>query len=321
VDGAELHLYDDVEKGGLKVEVNFDALELRNVASAPADARMEISARARVNEFSSVSVDGWVTPLRRPPDLDVRAQVEHLALPPFSPYVATLAGVNVERGELSSRVAGTIQEGQVQGEITIDLNALQIKPVSEADAERISEAIGVPVETALELLEDSEGHIQLTIPVSGSLSDPELDVSEAKEQGTEGFLASLSPLHWLTKALDSAHGPVMEPEPLVFPVGAAELNAAAQAYLAELVEHLADREGLVFSLCGRAVPADAEALAEQGISAGNLSVALRALATDRVWATRSHLIDELGVEPSDMMECRSVYQADDTGPPRVEFQP
>jgi len=81
VDGAELHLYDDVEKGGLKVEVNFDALELRNVASAPADARMEISARARVNEFSSVSVDGWVTPLRRPPDLDVRAQVEHLALP------------------------------------------------------------------------------------------------------------------------------------------------------------------------------------------------------------------------------------------------
>ena len=61
----------------------------------------------------------------------------------------------------------------------LELDDLAFQPLSPEDAERLSGTVGVPLETAVNLLQDSEGRIKLKLPVSGPVNQPEVDVSSA----------------------------------------------------------------------------------------------------------------------------------------------
>ena len=47
------------------------------------------------------------------------------------------------------------------------------------DAKRLSDKAGLPIETVVGLLQDSDGRIKLKLPIEGSLLEPDIDVSSA----------------------------------------------------------------------------------------------------------------------------------------------
>jgi hypothetical protein len=111
-------------------------------------------------------------PLARPVALDLKAKVRDLELSPLSPYAIKYAGYGIERGKLSVDLAYVVQpDGQLSASNRIVLNQLAFGEKVEGSTANL------PVKLAVALLADKNGVIDIDLPVSGSLNDPQFSLA------------------------------------------------------------------------------------------------------------------------------------------------
>ncbi|MDO8449067.1 MAG: DUF748 domain-containing protein [Rhodoferax sp.] len=128
----------------------------------------DLELRGRAEGTASVEILGKVNPLTTPVVLDIKGQVRDLELPPLSPYSVRYAGYGIERGKLSVDVSYVVQpNGQLVATNKIVLNQLTF-------GDKVEGAPGnLPVKLAVALLANRQGVIDINLPISGSLSDPQ----------------------------------------------------------------------------------------------------------------------------------------------------
>jgi hypothetical protein len=195
---------------------------------------------------ASLEVHGRINPLTRPVALDVQGQVRDLELPQLSPYSAKYAGYGIERGKLSADVNYRIDgDGQLQASHQLTLNQLRFGEHSEREG-----APNLPVKLAVALLADRHGVIDLDLPVSGSINDPEFRVGAIVWRMVLNLVgkAILSPFSLMAGALGGAD----ELQHMPFAPGQAELDAPARQKLQTVAQLLQDKPALRLTLVGEA---------------------------------------------------------------------
>ena len=127
--------------------------------------------RGRVEGTATLEISGKVNPLAKPLALDLKAKVRDLELPPLSPYAIKYAGYGIERGKMSVDLAYVVQPS---GELTAS-NKIVLHQLAFGDKVEGSTA-SLPVKLAVALLADRHGVIDLDLPVSGSINDPQFSL-------------------------------------------------------------------------------------------------------------------------------------------------
>ena len=349
-----VRFHDDVIDPQVKINTQFKTFEVQNLSSRAQVQKSELQLVARINEFTDLDVTGWIRGLNRVADLDLQVQVKNLELSTYSPYVAKMAGVYLESGQLDTQVSSQAMAGVLQGQIQVQLDDMAFKPLSEEDAARMTDTMGVPLELAVSLLEDGNGHIALKLPLGGTLTKPDVDISSAVNKAIGGVLKRVFPptlaVSLLSK-LAKGGGPAFEP--IVFAPGSAELDDAGRAYADKVAEFLQGHPKLSLKICGRATAQDL-ALVNAPVSEGAQPVSkeqtmdqpqaqaeavppkvevtpdrqeqqvqqaetLKELAIERKNVVRAYLIEDKQIPAKRVPECRSTYQAKDQGNPRVEI--
>jgi hypothetical protein len=261
-----------------------ETLEVTGLDSTAPGKMAELTLKALLNEITKLDLEGKMAPFGSKPDFDLNATVEALELPAFSPYSAKMVGVNLETGQLWADVQGKAVAGSLEGNIDLDIAGLAFSPLTPEDAARLDATTGIPVETAVGLLQDSEGHIKLAIPVSGDLESPDFDLTDAINQAIGGaiqgaitgtFKLLFPPLAiaaLLTEEGDGGNAPGFKP--ITFPAGSGELSQESQALAQHLANLLAERPKLSLKVCGRATAEDFDIFAaRKRVDAGTISQA------------------------------------------------
>lgn len=206
-----------------------------------------LSLRGRVAGTGLLEVTGQLNPGASPPQLDISASASDIELAPLSPYAGKYAGYAIDRGKLSTRVHYRIApDGALQANNQLVLNQLTF-------GERIDspDATKLPVLLAVALLKDRNGVIDVDLPISGSLNDPQFSVG--------GLIFRLI-VNLLGKALTSpfsllAGGGSQDLSQAEFGPGLARLDATAAENLDKLAKALEERPGLQVTITGWADPA------------------------------------------------------------------
>jgi hypothetical protein len=233
--------------------------------SSKPDSRATVDLKGRYDRTSPVTIAGTVNPLRGDLFADIAAKGAEIELPRLTAYSQRYAGYGITAGKLTLDVKYTLDGGKLEGR-----NKVLVDQLTFGDKVESPEATKLPVLFAVNLLKDSKGQINLELPVSGSLDDPQFDVSALAMQvfGTLLKKAVTSPFSLLAAALGGNGGngggkasgdadmAYVEFEP-----GMADLAEPARGKLESLVRALRERPGLKLEL----VPAvdderDAEAL-------------------------------------------------------------
>jgi hypothetical protein len=218
------------------------------VAPGGAPQMAELALSGTAEGTATLAIDGQVNPLAEPLALDIRAKVSDLDLPPLSPYSVKYAGHGIERGKLSMDVAYKIQpDGQLTATNKLVLNQLEFgEPVAGAPA-------SLPVQLATALLADSQGVIDLDLPISGSLNDPQFSIGPIIFKAIINLIgkAITAPFSLLARALGGGDGG-QDLSQVAFAPGSAQLNAKARAQLDKVAKALADRPGLKLTVAGSA---------------------------------------------------------------------
>lgn len=224
----------------------FASQPAADAAPGAAPAMADLELRGRAEGSASVEVLGKLNPLARPLALDITGKMRDLELSPLTPYSVKYAGHGIERGKLSMDVSYQIQpDGQLVASNKLVLNQLTFgDPVEGAPN-------SLPVRLAVALLADSNGVIDINLPVSGSLNDPEFSVGAIVWKMIVNLVvkAITSPFALLASALGGADE---ELGTVPFAPGSAVLNAAAQAGLDKVVQAMKARAGLILTVAGTA---------------------------------------------------------------------
>lgn len=215
----------------------------------------DVDLRGRAQGTASLAITGRVNPLAQPLALDLKGRVRDLELPPLSPYAARYAGYGITRGKLDVDIAYRVDpSGQLSADHNIVLRQLQF---GEADPHANQ---SLPVKLAVALLADRHGVIDLDLPVSGSLNDPQFRLAPIvfKVIGNLIVKAVTAPFSLLGKLFA---GPDAAPGQVAFAPGTAALSAAAKAQLDQVAQSLRERPAVHLTISGQvALAAEREAL-------------------------------------------------------------
>jgi len=201
-----------------------------------------LQLRGKVAGTGLLEIEGQLNPLGSPLQLDVRASATDIELAPLSPYAAKYAGYAIERGKLSTKVQYKIEPGgALQANNQVILNQLTFgEAVASPDATKL------PVLLAVALMKDRNGVIDVDLPVSGSINDPQFSV---------GAVVWKLVLNLIGKALTSpfsllSGGGADEHSRIAFAPGSA--TPSSPEVLDKVAKALLDKPGLNLTIIGSA---------------------------------------------------------------------
>ncbi len=233
-----------------------------SISELKPDAPGTIDLQAKLNNAAPVLIKGKVNPLAKEIFLDLVANATDIELSPLTPYSAKYVGYGIEKGKLSFNVKYKLDNRKLNAENKFVLNQLTF-----GDKVESPDATQLPVLLAVALLKDRNGVIDVDLPISGSLDDPQFSV---------GGIVWRIIVNIITKAvtapfslLAGAFGGGSNGEDLSyieFGNGRATINQAGQAKIATLARALNNRPALRLEITGRVDPTtDRDGLLRAGL--------------------------------------------------------
>lgn len=205
----------------------------------------------RVAGTGTLHIGGAVNPTVIPPALDIQAKATDIELPGLTPYSSKYAGYPIERGKLSMDVAYKVAaDGTLDANNRIIVNQLTLGPKSDSP-----DATSLPVPFLVALLQDKDGVIDLDLPLSGSLEDPQFSLGALIWKVITNLFskAASSPFSVLGGGTDLSQ--------VDFQPGSAQITEAGAEVIAKVAKALADRPQLKLGIVAMADPdGEAEAM-------------------------------------------------------------
>ncbi|GHD67155.1 DUF748 domain-containing protein [Jeongeupia chitinilytica] len=207
------------------------------------DTRAKLDIKGSVDRIAPVTISGELNPLAKKRYIDIRAAVKGYELASASTYSAKYAGYGIEKGKLSMDVHYRIDDNKLKAE-----NKLQLDQLTLGDKVDSPQATKLPVKFALSLLTDRHGQINVNLPISGSLDDPDFSVGGLIVQVIVNLLekAVTAPFDLIASAFGG--GPSLSY--VGFAPGSARIEPAAQDGIKQLAQALQDRPALKLEITG-----------------------------------------------------------------------
>ena len=221
------------------------------LSSDPA-SRATVMLAGTWDSSSPVVIAGTVNALAGNLFLDIGAQAKEIDLTHLTAYSQRYAGYGIKEGRLTLDVKYHVEAGKMEGR-----NRILVDQLTFGDKVESPDATSLPVLFVVNLLKDKDGRINLELPVSGSLEDPQFQIGAVIGQvfGKHLAQAQTSPFSLIAGAAGQDLGFVD------FAPGEATLSPASQAKLDALVKVLQDRPGLKLEIAPvTPTPQDLEAL-------------------------------------------------------------
>ena len=214
-------------------------------STAPANIKLE----GKVDEFGLARIDGSIDlfdPIRF---TDMTLEFRNLLMSNLSPYTVQFAGREIAEGKMDLDLGYAIDNGQLDGRNNIVLSDLVL-----GDKVDHPDASSLPLGLAVALLKDSDGVIDLDLPITGDINDPEFKISGVVWQAISGLITKIvsAPFRFLGKLIGIDAEDLGE---FQFLAGRADLTPPELEKIAQLEEALQQRPELSVDISGVTDPA------------------------------------------------------------------
>ena len=210
----------------------------------------ELNLQGQLDDNAPVDITGTINPLAPTAALDVKGKADGVELTHLSPYSGKYTGYPITKGRLTMDVHYQLDNGKLNAD-----NHIFITQLTFGDAIQGPGISHLPVKLAVALLKDADGNIDVNVPVSGSLDDPQFSVGGLIWHAFLNLIgrAVTSPFRLIAAAMGGG-GKQQDLGYVEFAPGSAVLDAKAQDKLAQIVKILQQKTSLKLDIIGRIDP-------------------------------------------------------------------
>lgn len=315
--------YDAVEP---VVDLDLDDLSLKvDVLDLPALSQpLAATLTTGVGRFGQLEVNASGTFTPDNPIGTAEISAEQINLPELSGLAKLVVGKYIERGALDLQASGSVgDQGVLDAKAEIELHQLSFG-ADFGGGTSMAQELGMPLNTALNLLRDKDDTVRIDLPVSGDLSNPQFDIqgviNKALLNGVKtavvsqvGPLMAISAIGKIGKLTDA-----LKLKPIDYAAGATELpeDEEARDRVQKIRDLLERRPRIRLNICGIAgrsegAPPEVEVELGDAARAQLLEAAQARSENAKAWFI------EQGVDGKRLIICAP--ELDDGAMGRVEF--
>jgi len=311
---SRIHFRDESIKPAIDRDIRIKQFELGAMDSGAAGNDTAVKVALAPDEYTELKINGQLRPFSDDVYLNLDGQLSGLELALLNGLVRDDLGHRFLNGHLEDTFDLHIEKRHLKMENQLALQDLDVEAIEGKD--------GPPLSTAIALLEDTNGRIELGVPVEGDLDNPDFKV-----------LGALNPI--IAKAVAGAAALAIQPfgsvalvgsllagqamkvsfEPAVFDPMTAELKNADM--LKKLTGILKEKPKLKLRLCGIAVQVD-RTRNKKGEFV-ETKEQLLALAEQRVKRVREVMLGA-GASEKQLRGCRPILEEKPETRPRVDIR-
>jgi len=208
-------------------------------SGSPTPARVEIDGD--VNKYGAATIRGTLDIFDPTRLMDLAIDFRNILMPDLTPYSAKFAGRRIDDGRLDVDLTWSIRDRQLEAS-----NRMVIQDLKLGEKVESPEAMNLPLDLAVGLLTDSEGKIDLDVPMKGDLDNPEFGYASLVFKALGNVLGKIvtAPFRFLASLVGGGGDAGTDLEFVGFVAGETALLGPEQEDLDTLAGALAQRPEL-----------------------------------------------------------------------------
>ncbi|OZG71868.1 hypothetical protein BTA51_17825 [Hahella sp. CCB-MM4] len=329
VDGeSSVHLTDGGVTPALERTLFINSLTVEGINTKDPQQAIHVVLDGKTDKYSIVKTDTRLYPFAEKLSLDTRTELTEAQMPPFSPYVAEALGYDIESGQLDMNIALTIDQGILDGKTMLTMREFDLSG-SKVKEDNVKDASAIPLNVAVGMLKDSQDNIELEIPMSGNIDDPEFGwgsflsiiFKKALFKATTSYVMQTFVPYANVISIAQIAGEQMlkvRVEPLKFPATQTAIEAEQKAFLEELAKLMKDKEDAQLKACPYATPADLGLPQPPAALSDEQLKTLKEISSTRGEAVKDFLISQ-DIKSSRVLLCSPGVDSEAKAEPRLEF--
>ena len=195
----------------------------------------KLNLEGQVDQYGYTKITGFVDHKNIKNLTDVEMLFKNIAIKNFTPYSGKFVGRELDAGKLNLNLKYNITKSNIDAKNSIVITDIKLgKQVQSPDA------MSLPLELAIALMEDTNGVIDLNIPISGNVDDPQFSIAPIVWKAFTNLIvkAITSPFRFLASLFDFDEE---ELKSLEFAFGQSQLIASEKETLDKIAKIFAKR--------------------------------------------------------------------------------
>ncbi len=211
--------------------------------SSEEDKFADVDLRGTLDNYAPIEITGRINPLREDLFVDLNADFRDIDLSPVTPYSGRYVGYTIEKGKLTLNLRYLIVNKKLDAG-----NKIFLDQFTFGDRVESPDATKLPVKLAIALLKNRKGEINLDLPVTGNIDDPEFHIGRIIIKILLNLLAKAATAPFAL--LGAIFGGGEELSFLEFDYGLPAINEEGSKKLDTLIKALFDRPSLKLEIAG-----------------------------------------------------------------------
>jgi hypothetical protein len=172
--GGAIYFEDNFTQPNVFADMKEIGGQITGLSSMEKGAPADLQLRGLHGQSSPLDIVGRISPLTQKQFLDLNISFKDIELTRFTSYSAKYIGYEIEKGKLVLDL-----NYQIHGNLLEARNRFFLDQFTLGEKVDSKDATSLPVPLAISLLKNADGQIDLNVPLSGNLDDPEFSFSVA----------------------------------------------------------------------------------------------------------------------------------------------
>lgn len=282
------------------------------------------------NNYTNFDISIDAKPFLAAQSYTVKGSLNQLDLESLSAYVKTALGYEIESGQLDLAMDIKLIGSQIDGNSHILLRGIELSSVDDYERKESSNQSYIPFNTALGMLKDGDGNVELDLPVSGDTTSPSfgfsgfitLLVKQATIAGAKEYLTmTFVPYASLVKIVMAAdkHLLKIEVSDLNYSPKEFEVTEDQNVFITTFTELLKDKKDLQIKMCGVSTAEDLGQEKGKKLSIDEIGTLIR-ISEQRANNFKRFMVEEQGISSSRLLLCKPRIDNTMNATPHIMFE-
>ena len=220
--------------------LNGKISELKSNSSKPSKLKVE----GKIDKYGYTRITGLVDHKDIKNLTDINIIFKNIAIKNFTPYSGKFVGRELDGGKLNLNLKYNIKKSNLDAR-----NSIIITDIKLGELVKSEDAMSLPLELGIALLEDSDGVIDLDIPITGDLNDPQFSIGPIVWKAVTNLIvkAVSAPFSFLASLLGIDEDEINSAE---FIYGESKLIDSEKEALDKIAKAFAKRPSIALKITG-----------------------------------------------------------------------
>ncbi|WP_448563405.1 DUF748 domain-containing protein [Thalassotalea ganghwensis] len=327
---AIINLHDTSVSPSYQRSYRLTTVELGPLDTRKPNLETSLLVKGESDHFEKFNLKSTNQLFTKTPSYSLSGDIKEIDLSALSPYIKQALKHEIKNGHLDLKLNTSVNNAQLSGNADLTLRRVDFMANVDIEDHAVKTTAGMPLNYALGMLKDNKGHVDLSIPLSGDLSDPKfglvdittLLIKKASMMAAKDYLLqTFVPYANVVSIALSAADHVLKVRFNDLEYQPKQVDAAItnSAYLEQFAKLLQDKPDTQVSICPIAVPQDINLTAGSEVKDPAIVAQLKAISMQRFNAFKKLMITQYNIESARLLLCSPSIDTNKNAQPRLTF--